>query len=199
MVSIREGDSIPHDMAVSLGLVQGANGPTGQMANRPQAVGPAIAEAQASFGQHDGRASAAPSGFEAVANLAAGKREMRPVAWFPFPASVWPDMPDVKPEHRCFAICRLRAVEEQRAQGNAAGSNFMAAFQEMVKESVWKIGSDDATYDLREGGQVYPMGGWWEAIGPKGRQLVARAYADVNGIDDEVGEQLLAKKTTGWA
>lgn len=198
-VKIREGDAIPRSLAESMGLVRSAGPDVEQRpapASRPTAVGPVIAEAQASFGPP---AAAPTSGMDAVAALAAGQRPRRHVLWFGFPHSLHSEMPDVHAEHRFFAICRLKAVEEQQAQANATGTSFFSAFTEQVKLSVWKIGDDDGVFDLREGTKVYGPGGWWEAIGPKGRQLVTRCYAEVNGVSDELGEQILATKTPGWA
>ena len=163
-------------------------------AGRPAAVGPVITEAAASFGH-----AAPASGLEALAGLAAGQRPKRQVFGFLFPTEIHAEMPDVREPHRVFAICRLKAVEEQQAQANASGTSFMAAFTEQVKQSVWMIGNDPGLYDLKEGTSVYGPGGWWEAIGPKGRQLVARCYAEVNGVSDELGEKILATKTPGWA
>ena len=188
-VTIREGDTIPAELAKAAGWVR----PT--TTTKPEPTGPAIAEASASFGAPSER----PQGFDALASLAAGQRPKRPVTWFVFPQKLHAEMPDVHPEHRFFAMCQLKAIEEQRAQSNASGSSFMAALTEQVKISVWKIGEADATFDLMEGQQVYGPGGWWEAIGPKGRQLVTRCYADTNGVDDDLGEEILASKKAGWA
>jgi hypothetical protein len=193
-VTIREGDVIPRALQESMGLVRESGETPRRAVSRPAAVGPAVAEA--SFGEPP---PAQASGFDVIASLGAGIRPKRAVTWFVFPAEIHDEMPEVTVEHRAFAICRLKAVEEQQAQANASGTSFMAAFTEQVKLAVWKIGRDDALFDLREGLAVYGPGGWWEAIGPKGRQLVARCYAEINGVSDELGEKILATKTPGWA
>lgn len=201
-VRIREGDVIPDALAQSLGLTRDqteAPPPQHHQAplGRPQAVGPVIAEAQASFG-HAQPAPAPPQGFGIVAALAAGQRPMRPVRWFAFPPELWETMPDLKPEHRAFAICRLKVIEETRAQNNASGTNFFAAMTEQAKASVWKVGNDDALYPLMDSSATY-ANGWWEAIGPQGRQCVIRCYANRNSITDDLGEQILASGQDGIA
>jgi hypothetical protein len=136
---------------------------------------------------------------QALEAKASGQGLTRAVKWFTFPGVVHADMPDVKPEHRRFAIKRLTVPEESRAQANAQGTNFMAALSEMAKESVKKIGDIEATYDVREGMALYGPGGWWEVIGPKGRRLVETAYVAVNQPESSVGEAMVASSEAGWA
>ena len=46
---------------------------------------------------------------------------------------------------------------------------------------------------------VYGPGGWWQAIGPKGRRLVETAYVAVNQPEASVGESMVANAQDVWA
>lgn len=199
------------EMAAALGA-QIPNPNAGWMQPGAQPTGAVLASASAPFGAqpHPGYQQpqpapapppppAHPTGMQALGAMSSGQGLPRAVKWFSFPAEVWDAMPDVKPEHRRFAIKRLSVPEEARAQSNAQGTNFMAALAEMAKESIKKIGDLEATYDVREGMAVYGPGGWWQAIGPKGRRLVETAYVAVNQPEGSVGEAMVANAEDGWA
>jgi hypothetical protein len=215
-VSVREGQSIPPEMAGAMGIhppqhqpPPAANPNAGWMQNGPQPTGAVYATASAPIGPQHYQPPAAPppappqqqhmSGLAALGALASGQSIPRRVKWFTFPSELWADMPDVRPEHRKFAIKHLTVPEEQKAQANASGTNFMAALSEMAVEAVKRVGDLEAHYDVKQGMAVYGAGGWWEAIGSKGRRLVETAYHDVNQPASALGESMVADAQDGWA
>jgi len=150
--------------------------------HRPD-VGPVIAEA---------RAGGAADPFSELTARARGEKPRRAVRWYTFPAKYHQAMMDagLPKEHLRFAVCALSTLEEERVYDLFDGSAQQKVAVAMVKASIYAIGNDRATDDLRAV--------WWEKIGPIGRGLALRCYQDMNFADEAAGEAILGTAEPGW-
>lgn len=88
-----------------------------------------------------------------------------------------------------FCMVELTPDEESRATTNAGPTNLMGGFNEMVKASIYKIGGSRANYDMR--------GNWLRAIGPGARKIVDKCFNKLNGVEEGLGEDVLASAKPG--
>lgn len=168
--------------------------PRARQQARPAPVGPVFSQAEAVAEQEQEGEDVPLVGvhqpkdsYSKLMGIQQGEKDPRPGAWFTFPKSVVKTMEDPQPEYLRFFILRMKPIEEERVHDMELAQAKLG--MEMVKAAVYGIGGRRTDYDEKEE--------WWVAIGPVGRQVVARCYQHMNLATDEQGEQVLKSAEPG--
>jgi len=125
---------------------------------------------------------------------AAAMQTARPFVTFTLPQRLvgggWGDrdVGDLK-----FSICEVNTDMEDRASAATGGMrmNFTAMFSELTVISIYKIGGKPTM------GNRDKIREWLDAIGPRCRKLVDRAFNSVNSIEEADADSFLESATSG--
>lgn len=127
-------------------------------------------------------APAPPQGVAKLAAYSAGQRPPRKGKWFTFPKSARDDASIGQGDESFFVVYLEPHEEQQAAAGSTSGPTIT---WNLARKSVHVVNRTERWWDYDR------FESWWQGIGPKGRQFVLTAFADMNTLGDNEGEAAL--------